>query len=86
MEKDLIGQLARGFKFTARKYGELSFNRDMESYIGKIGTIIEIDTDGSGHHRIAKIEFEDDYWWYPLAEIREHLVSPKNIEVQYEIY
>lgn len=71
-ENDLIGKKVRGFKFEPYKYGDLSYPEDsMDRYVGKIGVIKEY---GADKDRV-RVQFDYDSWWYPLAEIEQHLVE-----------
>jgi hypothetical protein len=71
--EDYIGRKCKGFKF---EHGtdKLRWNKDMEKHIGKVGVITDQDKDD------VRIEFENDYWYYPLSLIEEHLI-PKIPEI-----
>lgn len=69
--QDLIGRKVRGFKFDTV---ELYFDVDMQKYVGKIGVIDDIDESS------VCVEFENDYWWYPISLIHEHLVEEEKVK------
>lgn len=60
--QDLIGRKVRGFEFDGSREA-------MSKYIGQIGIITDIY--GSSY----KVEFKDDFWFYPTHLIHEHLVD-----------
>lgn len=68
--KNLIGRKIKGFEFKSYKYGDLIFNPEMGKYLGKIGTIQELNRCGLG------VNFGDGLiCTYPTAEIEQHLVK-----------
>ena len=71
--KDLIGRKVRGFKFEDKKYHNgLSYCRNMDKYIGVIGTIKGF----SPRLNAYEVHFEDVYWhYYPAELIEQHLVE-----------
>ena len=71
--KDLIGRKVRGFKFEDKKYhNRLSYCRNMDKYIGVIGTIKGF----SPRLNAYEVHFEDVYWhYYPAELIEQHLVE-----------
>ena len=69
--KNLIGKQIRGFKFIETENCEtVGWNNSMETYIGKLGTIIEAYGD------YVRVKFEDGKnWVYPINLIKDHLVG-----------
>ena len=67
--KDLIGKKVRGFKFDGRF--SCKYNKSMNKYIGKIGVITEY----INYLNSWRVDFSDDYWWYPAELIEQHLVE-----------
>jgi hypothetical protein len=66
--KELIGKKIKGFKFD--KIDILPYNKNaMDNYIGKVGVITKV------HDKDVKVEFENDYWFYPLPEALNHIVE-----------
>ena len=61
----MIGKKIRGFKFSTDDY-----SKQMDDYIGKIGIISNVDSDGD-----CKVIFEDDYFYYPKDLCLQHLVE-----------
>jgi hypothetical protein len=68
---NLIGKKVKGFKFEDGKYNGLSFPNEMNHYIGKVGIIDEYNETNNRY----KVEFEDDYLFYPAELIEQHLVE-----------
>ena len=66
----LIGKKVRGFKF--EQEDEITFDEQMEKYIGEVGVIEKIYTND------VKIVFKEDYFFYPLNQIEAHLVEEQN--------
>lgn len=67
--KNLIGKKIKGFKFDRESH--IDFDQDMNSYIGKIGEIIDYDYDDTYF-----VLFEDKTgYWYPSSLIEQHLVD-----------
>jgi hypothetical protein len=63
----LIEKKVRGFKFEDTKY--CSYAKEMDMYIGKIGIIDKI---------LAyefRVNFGEDYYYYPADQIEAHLVE-----------
>lgn len=83
-KKNLIGRKVRGFKFEPEDY--ISYNPDMDTFIGKIGTITYIGSKGN----MARVEFPGALreWFYPIDQIEEHLVEdlPSQYEVGMTVY
>jgi len=77
-KKHLIGKKVRGFKFEPEDY--ISYNPDMDTFIGKIGTITYIGSKGN----IVRVEFPGALreWFYPIDQIEEHIVE--DLPSQYE--
>lgn len=72
-KQTLIGKRVKGFRFTEKgTLGEVGWNHRMADYVGRIGTIAEYNTE-EGEPR-CRVEFDDDYWWYPADQIEAHLV------------
>lgn len=69
--KNLIDKQIRGFKFIeAENCVTVGWNNSMESYIGKLGTIIE------AYDGYVRVKFEDGKnWVYPINLIKDHLVG-----------
>lgn len=68
--KDLINRKVRGFKFNAHFYVD-----KMDNYLGEVGIITGVDS------AMCKVQFKDDYFFYPTSLIHYHLVE----EVQSQI-
>lgn len=68
-KKELVGKQVFGFDFD----GLPNSTPKMSKYIGKIGRI----TNGEPY---CKVDFIDDWFWYPYPEILNHLVEDKVIE------
>lgn len=66
--KDLIGKEVRGFKFESITNG-LSYNTCMDIHIGEVGEITHIERNW------CQVDFKDDFWQYPISEVRNHLVD-----------
>jgi hypothetical protein len=64
--KNLIRRKVKGFKFENE---ELSYLERMDEYIGKVGEIKEVSI------KDVCISFGDDFFYYPLSEIENHLVD-----------
>jgi len=60
----LIGKKVKGFKFDGTHYGVA-----LDYYIGKIGVISYLEKE------FFKVDFEDDYYFYPADQIEAHLVE-----------
>jgi hypothetical protein len=67
----LIGKKVKGFKFEDSKYNGLSFQNEMDNYIGKVGII---DNYNKNNNR-CRVEFDDVCWHYPAELIEQHLVE-----------
>jgi hypothetical protein len=66
--KDYVGKKVKGFKFNGTN--SVSWNEDMEVYIGEVGLILE------QHSRFVMVEFDDDnVWFYPISLIEDNLVE-----------
>ena len=65
--QELIGRKVLGFKFETTKY--CSYVKDMDKYIGKTGIINKI-----LEHEF-RVDFEEDYYYYPADQIEAHLVE-----------
>ena len=66
-QERLIGKKVYGFKF--EQEDEITFDEQMEKYIGEVGVIEKIYTND------VKIVFKEDYFFYPLNQIEDHLVE-----------
>jgi hypothetical protein len=66
--KNYIGKKIRGFRFES-EMDDLLFNRGMRKNIGEIGEIIV------QHESSVKIQFEKEFWYYPISLVDEHLVE-----------
>jgi len=64
----LIGKKVLGFKF--ENIGSIIYDEIMDKYIGKIGEIIKTYKD-----KTCRVDFEDDYYFYPADQIEAHLVE-----------
>ena len=76
--KDLIGKKVKGFKFYDTDNCKL--NNGMVKYIGMVGEIVEY----CGKYNNYKIQFADDFWWYPADQIEAHLVDEWVVGEEYE--
>jgi hypothetical protein len=68
-KEDLIGKKVRGFKFEDTK--DVYYVTKMGSHIGEIGIIALYKPE----HNTYRVDFPNDYWFYPAAEIEKHLVE-----------
>ena len=59
--ENLVGKKVKGFGFGSSAL--------TQNYIGKIGLIKSVEGNS------IKVQFEDDYWFYPLDQIQPHLVN-----------
>lgn len=76
MENSLkIGDKVKGFYFEGR-YGMTEWVSEMETYIGKVGTVITSGIDSI----VVMIDFGDMSWWYPVEEAIKHKVNNDNME------
>lgn len=70
--KPVVGEQAKGFRFESMPDG-LSFNDEMEGYVGKVGVVKEV---LSNRYRI---NFEDgEWWWYPLDKAWKSMLGEVN--------
>jgi hypothetical protein len=67
--KKILGTRARGFKFDNRE--DIFYRSKMDEYIGKIGYITGYTEENNSY----KVEFKDDYFFYPADQIEAHLVG-----------
>lgn len=67
--KNLIGKKVRGFKFDGREMCQ--YIDKMDAHIGEVGIVKEYSGDAIKSYRV---EFKDDFWWYPAELIEQHLV------------
>lgn len=68
-----IGDKVKGFEY-AGKYGGTGYRpTSMDKYDGVIGTVTEISP--SFNKDIVKIDFGDDFFWYPKDEALDHKVE-----------
>jgi hypothetical protein len=65
--KNYIGRKCKGFRFESGIDG-VRWDPMIEPHIGEVGVIAE---QGNGS---VRIEFEDDWWLYPISLIEEHLI------------
>ena len=65
-----VGDKIKGFKFRTKL--ELSYNEYMDNYIDKIGKI------GKINNETIRIDFENDYFFYPKKQAEKHLVKEEN--------
>jgi hypothetical protein len=68
-KEDLIGKKVRGFKFEDTK--DVYYVTKMGSHIGEIGIIALYKPE----HNTYRVDFPNDYWFYPAAEIEKHLIE-----------
>ena len=72
----LIGKKVKGFKFEDCVYNGLQYSKKMNICIGEIGEIIEYNETNNRY----RVEFEDDYWFYPAELIEQHLVEENPLD------
>jgi hypothetical protein len=71
--KNYIGRKCKGFRFEDET-DEVPWVQSMENFIGKMGLISNQRNDS------VRIEFEKDWWNYPISLIEEHLI-PETLEI-----
>jgi hypothetical protein len=71
--KNYVGRKCKGFRFDSGTDG-LVWSESMENHIGEIGLIV----DRSGGN--VSIEFENDWWNYPISLIEAYLI-PESPEI-----
>jgi hypothetical protein len=71
--KDYIGRKCKGFSFEDGIDG-VGWNSNKENHIGEIGVITE---QGNSY---VKINFENNWWCYPISLIEPHLI-PETPEI-----
>jgi hypothetical protein len=71
--KNYVGRKCKGFGFEGGT-DNTPWTEYMENFIGKVGLIYDQD-DYS-----VRIKFENDYWYYPISLIEEHLI-PETPEI-----
>ena len=71
--KNYVGRKCKGFRFESGTDG-LVWSELMENHIGEIGLIVDR---GGGN---VSIEFESDWWNYPISLIEPHLI-PESPEI-----
>jgi hypothetical protein len=67
--KDLIGKKVKGFKF--EDTNKICYVNFMDRHIGEIGEI----TSYNPKSNFYRVDFPNDYWFYPAEEIEKHLVE-----------
>ena len=75
-----IGRKVKGFKFDGDKYKGLTYNKETDKHIGEVGEIVDYYDYNNSYH----VEFDNDYWYYPAAEIEAHLVDEWVVGQEYE--
>lgn len=74
--EDLIGRKVKGFKFETDLEG-VDYNSGMDKHIEEVGVIKRYDK----FDETFKVQFKDDYWYYPVSKAVKHLVfEPKRGE------
>lgn len=68
-KEELIGKKVRGFKFEDTK--DVYYVTKMGSHIGEIGIIALYKPE----HNTYRVDFPNDYWFYPAAEIEKYLIE-----------
>ena len=61
--ENLVGRKIKGFRFEGFK-----FNVEMKNYIGIVGVIVH------QCQNKVRVDFGDDYWFYPIDQIQPHLI------------
>lgn len=70
MEKqNYIGRKVKGFSFD-NGVNKVAFADEMINYIGKIGVITSYNEDNLSF----RVQFDDDYWFYPASLIDQYLI------------
>lgn len=80
--QEYVGKEVMGFKFEDTPYVDYA-DYDHAKYIGKIGTIVEVDKDDDDGNYSFRVEFPDgnDEVWYPMTNIDNHIVNPTPIDL-----
>jgi hypothetical protein len=68
-KEELIGKKVRGFKFEDTK--DVYYITKMGSHIGEIGIIALYKPE----YNTYRVDFPNDYWFYPATEIEKHLIE-----------
>jgi hypothetical protein len=71
--KNYVGRKCKGFMFESGT-DDTPWTQSMEKHIGKVGLIVDQEDDS------VRIQFENDYWYYPISLIEPHLI-PETPEI-----
>ena len=71
--KNYIGRKCKGFRFEDET-DDTPWVQSMEKHIGKVGLIADQEDNS------VRIEFENDWWYYPISLIEPHLI-PETPEI-----
>jgi hypothetical protein len=71
--KNYIGRKCKGFRFENETDGQ-TWGSYKEKHIGEIGEITKQEDDS------VRIQFQNDFWYYPISLIEEHLI-PETPEI-----
>jgi len=71
--KNYVGRKCKGFMFESGT-DDTPWTQSMEKHIGKVGLIVDQEDDS------VRIEFENDWWYYPISLIEPHLI-PESPEI-----
>jgi hypothetical protein len=71
--KNYVGRKCKGFRFEDET-DDTPWVQSMEKHIGKVGLIADQEDDS------VRIEFENDWWYYPISLIEPHLI-PETPEI-----
>lgn len=80
--QEYVGKEMIGFKFEDTPYIDYA-DYEHDKYIGKIGTIVEVDKDNDDGDYSCRVEFPDgnDEVWYPMTSIDNHIVNTTPIDL-----
>lgn len=68
--EDLVGRKVKGFRFF-HNTSSAGWNPGMSKHIGEVG-VITYQYDG-----VVRVEFKNDWWYYPIEGIVQQLVDEK---------
>ena len=78
MEKqNYIGRKVKGFSFDDEVHN-VAFRDEMLKHVGEIGVITKYDEDNLSF----RVEFDDDYWFYPASLIDQYIVHEEQDDTE----
>ena len=75
-----IGDKIKGFKFSKNSFAKLKYDKEMDSFIDRVGFVVDIDYSFNN----IRVEFRvgdaengafEDFWFYPFYEGKHHLIT-----------